>query len=65
MIEGFKHHTATEALCENCESALVKKQFQRQGKKLTVTLSQKIFGYFKYKSYICNDFMSQETTVYF
>ena len=28
MIEGFKHHTATEALCENCESALVKNSFR-------------------------------------
>ena len=28
MIEGFKHHTASEALCENCESALVKNSFR-------------------------------------
>lgn len=28
MIEGFKHHTATEALCQNCESALVRNSFR-------------------------------------
>ena len=28
MIEGFKHRKATEALCENCESALVKNSFR-------------------------------------
>lgn len=31
MIEGFKHHTASEPLCENCESALVRNSFR--GKK--------------------------------
>ena len=31
MIEGFKHHTATESLCRNCESALVRNSFR--GKK--------------------------------
>ena len=28
IIEGFKHHTATEALCQNCESALVRNSFR-------------------------------------
>lgn len=28
MTEGFKHHTATEALCQNCESALVRNSFR-------------------------------------
>lgn len=28
MIEGFQHHTATEALCQNCESALVRNSFR-------------------------------------
>lgn len=28
MIEGFQHHTATEALCLNCESALVRNSFR-------------------------------------
>ena len=28
MIEGFQHHTATEALCRNCESALVRNSFR-------------------------------------
>ena len=28
MIEGFLHHTATEALCQNCESALVRNSFR-------------------------------------
>lgn len=64
MTEGFKHHTATEALCENCESALVKTVFEAR-QEADMKLYRKIFGYFKYKSYICNDFMPQETTVYF
>ena len=28
MIEGFKHHQATEPLCETCESALVRNSFR-------------------------------------
>lgn len=28
MIEGFQHHTATEPLCQNCESALVRNSFR-------------------------------------
>lgn len=28
MIAGFQHHTATEALCQNCESALVRNSFR-------------------------------------
>lgn len=28
MTEGFKHHTATEALCQNCESAFVRNSFR-------------------------------------
>ena len=28
MIEGFLHHTATETLCQNCESALVRNSFR-------------------------------------
>lgn len=28
MIEGFQHHTATEVLCQNCESALVRNSFR-------------------------------------
>lgn len=28
MIEGFLHHTAIEALCQNCESALVRNSFR-------------------------------------
>ena len=28
MIEGFQHHTATETLCQNCESALVRNSFR-------------------------------------
>lgn len=28
LIEGFQHHTATEALCQNCESALVRNSFR-------------------------------------
>lgn len=28
MIEGFQHHTATESLCQNCESALVRNSFR-------------------------------------
>lgn len=28
MIEGFQHHTAIEALCQNCESALVRNSFR-------------------------------------
>ena len=28
MIEGFQHHTATEALCQSCESALVRNSFR-------------------------------------
>lgn len=28
MTEGFKHHTATEALCQSCESALVRNSFR-------------------------------------
>lgn len=32
MIEGFQHHTATEALCQNCESALVRNSFRGKAK---------------------------------
>lgn len=28
MIEGFQHHKATEVLCQNCESALVRNSFR-------------------------------------
>lgn len=28
LIEGFRHHTATEALCRNCESALIRNSFR-------------------------------------
>ena len=28
MIEGFQHHTATETLCQNCESAWVRNSFR-------------------------------------
>lgn len=33
MIEGFQHHTATEALCQNCESALVSNSFRGKKRK--------------------------------
>lgn len=28
LVEGFRHHTATEALCQNCESALIRNSFR-------------------------------------
>lgn len=33
LLDAFKHHTASEALCQNCESALVRNSFR--GKKRT------------------------------
>lgn len=29
MLQGFQHHTATEALCRNCESAAIDHRFRR------------------------------------
>lgn len=33
LVEGFKHHTATEALCQNCESALARNSFRGKARK--------------------------------
>lgn len=33
LVEGFKHHTATETLCQNCESALIRNSFRGKAKK--------------------------------
>ena len=33
LIEGFKHHTATETLCQNCESALARNSFRGKARK--------------------------------
>lgn len=33
LIEGFKRHTATERLCQNCESALVRNSFRGKKRK--------------------------------
>ena len=33
LIEGFKHHAASEALCQNCESALARNSFRGKAKK--------------------------------
>ena len=33
LIEGFKHHAATEALCQNCESALARNSFRGKTRK--------------------------------
>lgn len=33
LLDGFKHHTASEALCRNCESALVRNSFRGKGRK--------------------------------
>ena len=33
MIEGFQHHTATETLCQNCESALVRNSFRGKARR--------------------------------
>lgn len=32
MIDGFQHHTATERLCQNCESALMQNSFRGKAK---------------------------------
>lgn len=34
LVEGFKHHTATELLCQNCESALIHNSFRGKAKKI-------------------------------
>ncbi len=33
LVEGFKHHAASEALCQNCESALARNSFRGKGRK--------------------------------
>lgn len=33
LIEGFKHHIATETLCQNCESALARNSFRGKARK--------------------------------
>jgi len=33
LLDGFKHHTATETLCQNCESASVRNSFRGKSKK--------------------------------
>lgn len=33
LIEGFKHHTASEALCQHCESALARNSFRGKARK--------------------------------
>ncbi len=33
LMEGFKHHTATETLCRNCESALARNSFRGKARK--------------------------------
>lgn len=33
LIEGFRHHKATEALCRNCESALARNSFRGKARK--------------------------------
>lgn len=33
LVEGFRHHAATEPLCQSCESALVNKSFRGKKKK--------------------------------
>lgn len=33
MIEGFLHHKATEALCQNCESALARNSFRGKARR--------------------------------
>jgi len=33
LIDGFKHHVASEALCQNCESALMRNSFRGKAKK--------------------------------
>lgn len=33
LVDGFKHHTATEALCQNCESALARNSFRGKARK--------------------------------
>lgn len=32
LVEGFAHHTATESLCQNCESALITNSFRGKAK---------------------------------
>lgn len=33
LVEGFRHHAATETLCQSCESALVNKSFRGKKRK--------------------------------
>lgn len=33
LVEGFRHHAATESLCQSCESALVNKSFRGKKRK--------------------------------
>lgn len=33
LIEGFRHHAASEALCRNCESAMLRNSFRGKAKK--------------------------------
>lgn len=33
LVEGFKHHAATETLCQNCESALARNSFRGKARK--------------------------------
>ena len=33
LLEGFKHHTASEALCQHCESALARNSFRGKARK--------------------------------
>lgn len=33
LVEGFRHHAATEPLCQSCESALVNKSFRGKKRK--------------------------------
>ena len=33
LIDGFRHHTASEALCQNCESALARNSFRGKARR--------------------------------
>ncbi|MCI5571953.1 MAG: SPASM domain-containing protein, partial [Prevotella sp.] len=33
LIDGFRHHKATESLCQNCESALARNSFRGKARR--------------------------------
>lgn len=42
LVEGFRHHAATEPLCQSCESALVNKSFRGEEEEMKTTCMVKI-----------------------